>query len=334
VITHPRVARHHQRYEFDSRTAPVLRVPSGSTITFETLDCFSNRITSPDQRFAREEELLAILGAYNPVAGPVYVEGAEPGDVLAVRIDAIALGTAAPYAVTVTFGDGSRLVSADCPGIPPDGDTKVCAIREGAVMFPTGRGELQLPLRPMVGTIGTAPAEDPVPTLYYTASHGGNIDCPLATTGSVLYLPVNAPGALLSLGDVHAVMGDGEITGTALETSADVTVTVTVLPGDTGRCTLPSLDNDTMIGVLGCHSGAGLDQNIQAAMLGTHRRLIAEYGLAPADAYQLLGASARILVNQCVEPPTWSTVHVGVPRPMFGPTNCSGGRSEARSRPA
>jgi amidase len=316
VITHHRIARHHQRYQFNSQTAPVLRVPSGSTIVFETLDCFSNRITSPDQRFAREEELLAILGAYNPVAGPVYVEGAQPGDVLAVRIDAIAIGTAAPYAVTVTFGDGSRFVSADCPGIPADGDTKICAIEEGAgvAMFPTGRGELRVPLRPMVGTIGTAPAGDPVSTLYYTASHGGNIDCPLATTGSVLYLPVNVPGALLSLGDVHAVMGDGEITGTALETSANVTVTVTVLPGDTGRSTLPYLDNHTMIGVLGCHAGASLDQNIQAAMLETHRRLVTEYGLAPADAYQLLGASARILVNQCVEP-TWYTVHVGVPRP-------------------
>ncbi|HEY5988015.1 MAG TPA: hypothetical protein VIV12_16830, partial [Streptosporangiaceae bacterium] len=103
--------------------------------------------------------------------------------------------------------------------------------------------------------------------------------------------------------------------GTALETSGDVTVTVTLLPGPAGL-TLPHLDDDTMIGVLGCHRDAGLERNLEAAMVATHRRLMAEYGLAPADAYQLVGATARVLVNQCVAPPTWSTVYVGVPRPL------------------
>jgi acetamidase/formamidase len=107
------------------------------------------------------------------------------------------------------------------------------------------------------------------------------------------------------------MMGGGEITGTALETSGDVTVTV--LPGGTGRLTLPHLDDDKMIGGLGCHRDVGLERNLEAAMLGTHRRLVAEHGLAPADAYQLVGATARVLVNQCVAPPTWSTVYVGVP---------------------
>jgi len=316
VTTQYRVPRDCQRYDFSSTATPVLRVPSGASLTFETLDCFSNKVTSPDQRYAREEDLIAVLGAYNPVAGPVYVEQARPGDVLAVAINGVKLGTARPYAVTVTFGEGSRYVSADCPGIPPEGDTKLCPIVPGdEVIFPTSHGELRLPSRPMVGAIGTAPAGDPVPSLHYGSGHGGNIDCPLATTGSVLYLPVNVPGALLCLGDVHAVMGDAEITGTALETSGDVTVTVTVLPGGTGELPLPHLDNATMIGVVGCHSGAGLDRNLEAAMLETHRRLVTEYGLAPQDAYQLVGATARVLVNQCVEPPTWSSVFVGVPRP-------------------
>jgi amidase len=183
-------------------------------------------------------------------------------------------------------------------------------------VFPTACGELRLASRPMVGTIGTAPAGDAVPSLYYGSGHGGNIDCPLVTTGSVLCLPVNVPGALLSLGDVHALMGDAEITGTALETSGDVTVTATVRPGG-GDLALPHLDDDAMIGVLGCHRDAGLERNLEAAMLGAHRRLVGEYGLAPADAYQLVGATARVRVNQCVAPPTWSTVYVGVPRPAI-----------------
>lgn len=318
MIDRHRVPRQYQQYEFGT-AAPVLRIRSGASITFETLDCFSNKITSPEQRYRREEDLIAVLGAYNPVAGPVYVEEAQPGDMLAVAIHGITLGTAAPYAVTVAFGRGSRYVSAACPGIPPEGDTKVCPIVGGReVVFPAAHGVLRLPSRPMIGTVGTAPAVGPVPSLHYGSGHGGNIDCPLVTTGSVLYLPVNVPGALLALGDVHAVMGDGEITGTALETSADVTVTVTVLDGGAGKATLPWLDDDRMIGVLGCHQDATLDQNLQAAMLETHHRLVTEYGLAPVDAYQLTGATARILVNQCVAPPTWSTVYVGVPRSAVG----------------
>jgi amidase len=316
-----RVARPHQRYEFSPDAEPPMRVPSGARVTFETLDCFSNKVTSPDQRYAVEADLLDLVGAYNPVAGPVYVEGARPGDVLAVAVEEITLGTAAPFAVTMTFGSGSAYVTAACPGLPAGGDTRICPIETGPagpeVIFPAAGGDLRLPARPMVGTIGTAPAAGPVPSLVYGAGHGGNVDCPLVTTGSVLYLPVNVPGALLSLGDVHAGMGDAEITGTALETSGDVTVTVTVLPAGTRRPALPHLDTAELLGVVGCQSGAGVQANIEAAMLELHARLTGEYGLTAADAYQLLGATARVLVNQCVTPPAWAAVHVGVPRAIL-----------------
>jgi amidase len=169
----------------------------------------------------------------------------------------------------------------------------------------------------MVGTAGTAPAGPAFPSLRYDRGHGGNIDCPMVTTGAVLYLPVNVPGALLALGDVHALMGDGEITGTALETSADVTVSITVLPGGVRRLGLPHVDDSRRIGTVGCLADTGVEGNLQAAMLEIHRRLLDEYGLAPADAYQLLGATARVQVNQCVAPPKWAAVYVGVPRPSF-----------------
>lgn len=312
-----RVPRRQHRFDFSPDAAPVLRVPSGATITLETLDCFSNHITSPGQRYAREELLLAEIGAYNPVTGPVYVDGAEPGDVLAVAIDDIRLGTAGPFAVTVAFGTGSQYVTAPCPGIPVGGDTRICPIDGQDVVFPVAGGELRMPGRPMVGTIGTAPADRPVPSLGYGQDHGGNVDCPLATTGSVLYLPVNVSGALLSLGDVHAAMGDAEITGTALETSGDVTITVTVLPAATRPLTMPHLDTPELIGAIGCQAGASVQDNLQAAMLETHRRLTGEYGLDTAEAYQYLGSTARVLVNQCVAPPAWSAVYTGAPRPAL-----------------
>jgi len=167
----------------------------------------------------------------------------------------------------------------------------------------------------MAGTIGTAPACGGVPSLTYGRGHGGNMDCPLVTTGSVIYLPVNVPGALLSLGDVHALMGDAEITGTALETSADVTIRAEVLPGAAHPMTLPHVDDGFTIGAVGCIAGAGLEPNLEAAMLEIHARLTGEYSLAAADAYQLVGATSRVVVGQCVAPPRWSAVYVGVPRP-------------------
>jgi amidase len=314
-----RVPRHRHHYHFSADAAPALRVPGGAAVTFETLDCFSNRLTAAAQHYEHEEQLLSVIGAYNPVAGPVYVEGARPGDVLAVSIEGIRLGTAAPFAVTTVFGTGSRYVSALLAGIPADGDTKICPIEDGReVRFPVASGELRLPVRPMVGTIGTAPAGGRVPSLHYGRHYGGNMDCPHVTTGSVIYLPVNVPGALLSLGDVHALMGDAEITGTALETSADVTVRAALMPGAAHPLSLPHVDDDQMIGAIGCVADAGLEGNLEAAMVEMHGRLTGEHGFASADAYQLAGAISRVVVNQCVAPPRWSAVYVGVPRAVLG----------------
>jgi amidase len=308
-----RVPRHRHGFAFDRAVPPALTVPDGAQVTFETLDCFSNLLTSADQRFAAETDLLALVGDYNPVTGPVYVTGARPGDLLEVTIVDIRLGTAAPFAVTTTFGTGSRIWTADCPGLPATGHTRICPLDDDHVLVPTGRGTLRIPARAMVGTIGTAPAAGAAPSLRYGADHGGNVDCPAAGPGAVLRLPVNAPGALLSVGDVHALMGDAEIAGTALETSADVTVRLRIRPaaGTVGHG--PTLDDPEHIGVIGCVDQADLTGNIEAAMLALHHRLCHEYALPPVDAYDLLGALARIRVNQCVVG-GWSSVYVAVPR--------------------
>jgi amidase len=304
-VTALRVRRDAHRFDFDPAAEPALRVADGATVVFETLDCFGNRLTSPAQRYAREADLLAEIGAYNPVAGPVYVEGARPGDVLAVDILDIQLGTAGRFAVTTVFGEKSRLVSAPVD-VPPD--TRICPLDGDEVLFPVGGGTVRLPVRPMVGTIGTARAG--LPSLRYDQTSGGNTDCPFATVGATVYLPVLVPGGLLSLGDVHAAMGDAEITGTALETSADVTVRVRVESGR--RLGLPGLDDAGHIGVIGCVAGATVEGNLEAAMVELHARLCS-HGLAPVDAYHLLGTVARVRVNQCVAG-GWTSVYVGVPR--------------------
>jgi amidase len=313
----PRVPRSAHHYTFSADTSPALSVRPGTRLVLETLDCFSNKLTSADQRYATEAELLDVLGAYNPVAGPVHVQGAVPGDVLTVRILDIEIGTAAPFAVTNSFAAAS-MVNQACTGMPPSGSTRICPLRGGEITFPFGDRTITLPAQPMVGTIGTAPAGQDVPSVHYGRGIGGNMDCPLIRPGAMVFLPVNVPGALLYVGDVHALMGDAEITGTALETSADVTVEIGLLPRSAHPLSTPHVDSAETLGVVGCTEGAGLETNLETAMVELQERLCGEYGLDPVDAYELLGAVARVNVNQCVAG-SWKSVYAGVER-RFLPT--------------
>ncbi|MFC3982978.1 acetamidase/formamidase family protein [Streptosporangium jomthongense] len=302
-----RVPRNLHHFAYDQALTPVVEVGDGATLVFETLDCFSNQVVSTDQRFPAESDLLDLIGAFNPVAGPVAIRGARPGDALAVTIRDIRLGTVAPYAVT--------LIHRDDELDAPLGDTRVCpiAIDGDTVSFPTSLGPLVLPTRPMVGSLGLAPSGEAFPSLLSHPRCGGNMDCQALRTGSVLVIPVEVAGGLLSLGDVHALMGDAEITGTALETNADVTVTVDLLPGAGTAMGTPHLDGLGHIGTVGCAHGTDVTANLRAAMRELHRRLTAEYGYRPAEAHHLLGAVAEVTVNQCVHG-GWSSVHVAVPR--------------------
>lgn len=313
----PRVPRSAHHYTFSADTAPALYVTPGARLVMETLDCFSNKLTSADQRYATEAELLEVLGAYNPVAGPVHVQGAAPGDVLTVRILDIEIGTAAPFAVTNSFAAAS-MVNHACAGMPPSGSTRICPLRGHEITFPAAGRAITLPAQPMVGTIGTAPAGLAVPSVHYGRGIGGNMDCPLIRPGAVVYLPVNVPGALLYLGDVHALMGAAEITSTALETSADVTVEVGLMRRSAHHLTTPHVDSADTIGVVGCTESAGLEANLETAMVELQERLCVAYGLDPVDAYELLGAVAQVNVNQCV-PPAWKSVYAGIDRRFLPP---------------
>lgn len=318
-MTQLRVPRSAHQFAFDASASPWLRAEPGSTIVVETLDCFSNKVTSPGQLFECEAQLLDLIGAYNPVSKPIYVTGASPGDTLAVHIDQIDLGTVEPYAVTAITRDAALLCGQPSRHLG-SADTRVCALAEGHVFFPTSSGTIKHPIRPMVGAIGTAPATRSISSLHYAASCGGNIDCPDIATGASVLLPVNVPGGLLSLGDVHALMGDGEVTGAALETHGDVTITVDLVkaagPADGGRARLPRLETPETIGVLGCASEDSLDANIAAALDDMLGWLCSDYGMTATEAYELIGAAGRIRVNQCVhyQGRGWCTSLVSVAR--------------------
>ncbi|MDR2502862.1 MAG: acetamidase/formamidase family protein [Deltaproteobacteria bacterium] len=197
-------------YAFDPKNSPVGKAKSGDTLVFETMDCFSNEISREDQLITTFDYNRA-----NPAAGPIFVDGAEPGDVLVAEIKAIDLKAQGVVTTLPEVGPLCDIMQVR---------TKVLKVADGHTEF----NGLKLPVKPMVGVIGVAPAQDPVPC-GFPGAHGGNLDCKLMGVGARAYFPVRAPGALFQLGDLHAVMGDGELCGTGLEIAGKVTVTLTLI---------------------------------------------------------------------------------------------------------
>jgi amidase len=218
----------------------------------------------------------------NPAAGPVFVRGVRPGDELVVAIEKIVLDSqgwtvAWPEDTVLTEGiEGPTTVIVPCLG-----DT---------LHLPGG---MRLPARPMVGVIGTAPATGEVSTAQ-PGSQGSNLDIRLITTGARVHLPVHVDGALLALGDVHAAMGDGEVTGGGIEINAEVTVTLNVRPGP-GHVR-PWIENDEVIASTG--SAATLEGAIRIAVDGLVRLIGERAPVSRTEAYALVGAYGDVHIGQ------------------------------------
>lgn len=191
---------------------PAARCESGETVVFETRDCYDDTVTAGERPAGERGASIE-----NPATGPLFVKGAAPGDVLKVEILDIVLRSWGVMRSSAAGGVFYRDFE--------EAEARIFALEDGTVKFDE---KLTLDLEPMIGVIGTAPAGDGIPT-DTPDSHGGNMDCRRIRKGSILYLPVFVEGALLSIGDLHALMGDGEVFICGLETGGEVTVKVTVL---------------------------------------------------------------------------------------------------------
>ncbi len=203
-----RVLRHQHIFAFSPDAKPILEVDPGTEILFETLDSWGGKLQRP-------EDILSVPHSpdqANPAAGPVYLRGAEPGDALVAEIlEIIPL----PPIISKIVPSGGILA-----GEVQSPYCRFLDVQDGWVYYPWG---ISFPMQPMVGTIGTAPANGSIGNLY-PGDHGGNMDQNDVRPGARLYLPVNVPGALFALGDVHASMGDGEVSGAGLDCCAEVRV--------------------------------------------------------------------------------------------------------------
>ncbi|HHW74699.1 MAG TPA: acetamidase [Firmicutes bacterium] len=200
-------------FAFSKEHSPALRLSAPSTLDVETLDCFSNQLRDPSDTIEKLD-----WDRVNPATGPIYVEGAEPGDTLKVTINAIDLDEKGTVCCLENEGTlGHRIEGAHVRVVP---------IENGFVRYL----DLAIAVKKMIGVIGVAPAGDPVNT-GTPGRHGGNMDTLMITEGSTIYFPVAAPGALFALGDCHAVMGDGEIGVSGLECPAKVNLTIDLIKG-------------------------------------------------------------------------------------------------------
>ena len=261
--------------------APVARTHSGNRVVFETCDCFSNQIESEDQLFSSIGWDLI-----NPATGPLYVEDAEPGDILRVEI------------VDIQIADQGVMTVAPKEGVLGDfiteEKTKVIQIRDGKALF---NEKIQIDVKPMIGVIGTAPATEEIST-GTPGDHGGNMDCKRIVKGSVLYLPVNVPGALLSMGDLHAVMADGEIVLCGLEIPGEVTVDIGVIKGLS--LPLPMLSEGEHVMTIA--SALTLEEAGKKATVHMHRFLVEEVGIPNDEAGMLLSLVGDLRICQVVDP--------------------------------
>ncbi|MEQ8791623.1 MAG: acetamidase/formamidase family protein [Pirellulaceae bacterium] len=266
-------------YEFSRHNEPRLRIQPGERVQVDSEDAFSGQVRTNDDRRDKSKQPLG-----NPQTGPIFVEGAEPGDALAVTIHEIrpsigqcATRTSDPRQLCEWLGD-------DCPH-----GTHVCPIRDGKIYW---SDEITIPYTPMLGCIGTAPAAG-VPTTGPAGPHGGNMDIIETRPGAIVYLPVYVPGGYLYLGDAHAAMGHGELSASGLEMPAETEISVDLVKDQKLKGVRIESPDEIMTVATGCP--------MERATAEAYARLIewmeADYGWNRWRAYDLLTHVGQISVG-------------------------------------
>jgi amidase len=275
---------------------PVARLKPGDILDTNTLDCFGNAIKRPG-------DTLSMARGDNPLTGPFYIEGAEPGDTLVVKILELQV-------------DGDQGVGAFAPGFGALNETNYTPmlnprLPEKIWFFPIDHADntalfkaldsdfsVKIPLHPFLGCIGVAPAGGESRSSVVPAEFGGNMDAPEASAGNTLYLPVNTAGALLYMGDGHAAMGDGEVAGTAIEVPLHARLQIDVIKGQ--RINWPRFENDHAIMTVGAYRP--LDDSLRIAFTELVSWIHNDYGLSETDTYELLSQAAKIHLDEMVDP--------------------------------
>jgi amidase len=284
-------------YCFDAAAEPRLTIAAPATLLFETHDARGGRLKRPEQVHETAPDFNDRFPKANPATGPVRVEGAEPGDTITIDIHAIDLDRQGFILVKPDMGLVRDLTAEPLASI--------CTVEDGHVRL----GDLRFRLRPMVGVIAVAPAGEPWATAY-VGRHGGNIDSSRMAVGTRLHLPVQVPGGLVYVGDVHAAMGDGEVSGAGVEIGARVLVTIGLEKG-TGRTWPHAETADQLITIA---SAPTYELASEIAVREMMALLGERLGLSPTDAFMLISAIGDVRVNQACRSKIDTSVRVEMPK--------------------
>jgi acetamidase/formamidase len=278
---------------------PVARVTPGQVLRVRTEDCFGGVVEGPNDLPSRVCRSVGL----NPVSGPFHVEGAEPGDTLALHFADITPATG--RGVSSTFPHFGALTSTHTTAtLQPPLEERVWVydidMPAGIVRYQATRGDytVELPLAPMVGTVGVAPARFEARSTITCDAHGGNLDTPEIRPGTTLYLRVNVPGALFALGDGHARQGQGEACGVAVECAMDTTLIVDLIK-DTPT-PWPRLETDAALMSIGC--ARPLEDAYRIAHTDLVHWTAGLSGLDLLDAYQLISQAGTAPVGNVCDP--------------------------------
>jgi len=301
--------RHH--FGWDNSFVPLETVAPGTTIEFHCIDSSAGQLT-PDSSVA---DVAALdFGKINPVSGPIFVEGAMPGDALKITIESFKPSGFGWTANIPGFGLlADQFVDPALTIWKYDPDSLAPALfgRDGRV-----------PLKPFAGTIGNAPAKKGLHSIVPPRRVGGNMDIRDLAAGTTLYLPVEVAGALFSVGDTHAAQGDGEVCGTAIESPMDVVLTLDLVKNaglNTPRFTTPG-PVTAHLDAKGYEVTTGIGGDLMSAARDAVAAMIellsATRAMAPEDAYMLVSACGDLRISEIVDQPNW-IVSFYFPRCVF-----------------
>lgn len=281
-------------FSFDGSNSYVEKVKDNETVVFITRDCFNDQLTE-------EGTTIGTLdwNCINPATGPVYVEGATTNDTLKVEILKIELGDTGVMCAL----PGAGLLG---PKVKEESIKRI-KVKDGKVYF---NDDITFDVTPMVGVIGVAPKEGSISN-GSPGVHGGNMDNKRIKEGATVYFPIFHEGALFSLGDIHAAMGDGEIMVSGVEINAKVTVKISVLKDV--QIETPIVENDEIIGVV--YSDKEIEKAIYNAVDITNEIVSDKLGISYNEAGMLLSAVGDVQICQVVNPE--KTVMMSVPKSIL-----------------
>lgn len=300
-----RIPRDATQRFFDRDIEPVASVRAGERFVVETADSLCGIVKTEADTFAHIDEVFARIGGACPVTGPIHVEGARPGDRIAISFEEIVPAPRSGTGWTAVIPGWGALVHDQGYTLQPPltPRTTICRVTPEEVVVPLDGREFRIPASPFLGTVGVAPLRERRLSLSQSPDYLGDVDVPGLAPGATLILPVHAEGGLVSFGDAHAAQGDAEITGVAVEVEADVTMTIGLLnPDEAAYGRLPVLETDTAVGCIAAFQGVTLADCVRAAYVDLVRRLVRHHGFSEGGAYQLLGQVGRVRIGNMIDP--------------------------------